>query len=358
MLVEVKMPYGVSYLPPRCRTPRQGLVWKQVHLSIDAPDASEAPVAFRIATRGGQETPRSYEIRSFRGRTWWPVLDRTDIPMSVTAFIDGLSVGRNESLNVLNPKWVYFGGHQHTYDELFGGHHDYRIVNDRSEELFAEAQRGAAQIIVCGDVLYVLGGPPVFFGCRAQGPAVGPMSLRIGCLPPVPRLRIAGPTRGERNQARDDGLLFDPVLLHRDLALLKSCGYPIDLVDGIDILIDASPISDEVVRVSADAVVRRLFNESTDILSSYRDLVPTGSLYNRAELLPIETCREIVIGVVNRTWPGDGEDELAAALSCAAMVEQRLQLVTRPSLAAEDDDALGSLGSQDMGHKRRSRKHP
>jgi hypothetical protein len=110
-------------------------------------------------------------------------------------------------------------------------------------------------------------------------------------------------------------------------------------MDGIENLAGDLAVGYEALHVSADAVVRRLFQQSTEILSCFRNLVPR---LEASGLLPFETCRDILLGVVERTWRKD--PELAAALSCAAMVEQRLRLVPRPPLAADDDDALGSLG--------------
>lgn len=260
------------------------------------------------------------------------------MPMDVAAFTAGLKAGKHESLNVLNPEWIFFSGHQAPYDDLVTKA-GYRIVHDGSDADFAKAQRGAARIVLFGDVVHVVGGRPVFFGLRYYSER-GPISLEIGSVPPVSGLRVAGPPASECDYAIDDGLVFDPGSVNSDLALLRSQGASVSLVDKIELLAGDLEDGNEGLRVSADAVVRRLLEEP-DIAPHYRDFLTDESL-DSSELLPIETCREILICVLEQTWREDRE--LTAALSWAAIVEQRLRLVARPPLAGDDDDALGSLG--------------
>lgn len=341
MLVKMKMPCDVSYLPPKCRKPRESQVWKPAEVSIASPDVSEAPPAFRVETRTGEQaTPTFYEIRSFDGRLWWPLHNRAGTPMDVALFMEGLAAGRHESLYILNSSWQFFSGHQLPYKDLMA-RIGYRFVHDESDAAYAEAQQGAAQIMFCGDVVHAVGGPPVFFGCRAFGSTDGVISVRIGRLQQVSRLPVVGPHGTECYFAQQNGLVFDAATLDSDLALLRSKGHPIGLVEKLETFESELAVNDEALRASADGVVRRLFELSMDLLPYYRDFVPAASL-ETTELLPLETCRDLLIDVVERTWPRDRE--LAAVLSWAAMVEQRLRRIPRPPLSSDDDDALGSLG--------------
>jgi hypothetical protein len=255
-----------------------------------------------------------------------------------------LASGRPESLHILNPAWVWSNGRQPTYEEHFAGRVGDRIVENRSEESFAEAQRGAARIMLCGDVVYFAGGALAYSGYRS-GPSAKSMSLYVGCLSRAAGLRLPGPSFEERNNARWEGQVFDLPLLDREIALLESRGLSADLVHEIESVREVKPGHD-ALHTCGDAALRRLLAASMEISEAYDGLIPDRSRHDPSELVPLEICQTILTEAIHRRWPGDREwSHFTEALTCATNVLRRLELKPVPHLAAEDEEVLWSMGT-------------
>jgi hypothetical protein len=319
-------------------------LWKKLPVSIAAPGVAEAPSAFRVTwAKGPQEPPTPYDIRSFESKFWWPVLDNLDKPKSADDFLNGLASGRPGSLHVLNPTWFWFNGHQPTYDEHFAGRVGGRLVVDHSEESRAKAERGAARIMLCGDVVYFAGGAPAFFGYRSGRPSDASMSLYVGSVSRESGLRLPGPSFEERENARWDGHVFDLAQVDREVALLESRGLSIDLVHKIETVGDVA-LEGDALHTCADAAVRRLLAASMEISEAYDGLIPDRARNDPSELVPLEICQAVLSEAIHHRWPWDREwGHFTEALTCATNVLRRLELKPVPQLAAKDEEALWSM---------------
>lgn len=344
MLADVNVPYRVVYIPRRGRTQRSVKLWTKRKLSIASPSAAEAPPAFRVTSAKRSQQPRSsYDIRSNDGKLWWPVIGRDHNPLNAGEFLAGLASGTYESLHVLDPELLWFSGHRPTFEEYFDGAVGGRILENRSENSFSEIQRGAARIMLCGDIVHFAGGAPVFFGCRSDRSSDRSMSIHVGNLACGSEPRLLGPGPQTKEDARWEGHVFDLARFDREIALLKSRGLSIDLVHEVESLRGIA-LGDEGLRSCADAVLRRLLATSSVISAAYRTRIPDRSRRDLSEWVPLDICRTILGDAVQRTWPKEpGSKHIWLALTCASYVLKRLDLKGRLDLAAEDEVALASM---------------
>jgi hypothetical protein len=259
-----------------------------------------------------------------------------------TLLFVALASGTYEALHILNPTLLWFGGHQPTYEELFGGRDGYKIVENGIDRSFAYIQRGAARVMLCGDFVYFAGGTPAFFGCRSDHSSDRTLSLRIGNLAPDPGPRMFGPTDQEKLDAGFEGYAFDLSELEREVAFLQARGFSLHPVHKIEGACDIA--LDDAVHFCADAALRRLFASSSAISAAYWNLIPDWARHCRSEWVPLDICRTILRDAVGRSWPEEEEwKKLTVALACATNVLKRLEMKGEPGLAPEDEKALASL---------------
>jgi hypothetical protein len=353
ILADVNVCYDVEYIPPRGRKHRRARLWTMRKVSIAVPSAIEAPSAFSVTSAKASQDPElPFDIRLFDRKLWWPVVHRPGsafaeqrpgpCPKNAKDFLKGLSSGTYEALHILNPTLLWFGGHQPTYEEEFGDRDGYTILTNGIDRSFAEIQRGAARVMLCGDFVYFAGGTPAFFGCRSDHSTDRTLSLRIGNLAPDPGPRMFGPTNQEKLDAGFEGYAFDLSELRREVASLQARGFSLGPVDKLEGACDIA--LEDAAHFCADAAVRRLFASSSAISEAYWNLIPGWARHGQSEWVPLDICRTILSDSVGRSWPGEEEwKELTVALACATNVLKRLEMKGELGLAAEDENALASL---------------
>lgn len=344
ILADVNVPYRVVYIPRRSRAHRRILLWTKRKVSIATPSASEGSPAFRVTSaKPSQVSEMPYDIRSFDQALWWPVFDRARNLKNANDFLTGLASGTYESLHILDPALLWFSGHQPTYEEYFGGRVGDRIVKNGSENSFAEIQRGAARVMLYGELVYFAGGAPTIFGCWSGHSTERSMALHVGTLPRGPGPLLLGPGAQMKEEARREGHVFDVSQLDHEIELLESRGLSVNLVHKIESVGDVA-LEDDALHLCADAALRRLLAASSAISTAYRSFIPDRSPHDRSEWVPLDICRTILSDAVRRRWPEElGWKHLSEALADATNVLKRLELKGELGLDPQDEEALASL---------------
>jgi hypothetical protein len=345
ILVDVNMPYRVVYRPYRSRRTRRDDVklFAKRKISLTVSTAAEAIPAFRLTSATHTQKPDNpCIIRLLDRKLWWPVADRLNKPMNAAKFLEGLASGSHEYIQVLLPKQLWGGGHQHTYERYFERRSRDEILENGIENSFAEVQRWAAQIMLCEDTVHFAGGAPAFFGSpdRASGRSI---SLFVGNLSFEGGPRLTGQAARQKEDALWKGHIFDHSGLPREIQLMESRGVPIKVVHGIECVGAIAP-TDDALRLCAHAAVGRLFKASSDVAAAYRDLIPDECRRDHSKLVPPEICRNILTDAVQRRWPENfGKRNLTLALESIGDVLARLELRAEFSLGPDDEEALASM---------------
>ncbi|MET4091018.1 hypothetical protein [Bradyrhizobium sp. S3.5.5] len=334
---KVELPYQVTYLPPRART-RDARVRLSAErqVSIATCSMTDAPVAFRIKHANGSECEGApYEIRAFKKKLWWPVLNGNYGPVTMDGFLNGLAIGKYDAIQILDPSRLWYSGRCRTFEDHFRDRVGDRILENGIEKSFTEIQRGASVVMICGDVVHFAGGTPVFFA-HCTYPSI---SLRAGNLSRERCPRLFGSHLQYKEHALREGYVFDLSHLPREIELMKSRGVKFDLAHHIECTGEAAP-GNEALHLCADEAVRRLLGSSTEISAAYRDIISR----KQSDLIPLDDCRHILSEATQRAWREKfGWRHVELALECASHIAARLALHAELNLAPEDDDALASL---------------
>jgi hypothetical protein len=177
-LVPFKFSYGVRFKGPRQRN------WRYEHLAchgsfmLSYADDSDIKVAFRV-TRRYKEFPSTYEILTFDGNLYWPIIRRDrdfvageelwpnidpDRHVTVVDFLDGLRQGASDYLQIIHG------------ENLPGAYNLREAVTDLNaridprdsrEELLIKAQHGGSQLLAYNNLMYLKGGEPIYF-CQGR----------------------------------------------------------------------------------------------------------------------------------------------------------------------------------------------
>jgi hypothetical protein len=96
---QIIIPYTVEFIRRRCRTVESLVVWDELPVAICEVSDRETSIAYNIGPYGSSSP--AYDIRSFRGKTWWPSFDRSQA-LSVDAFITSIDDPNGCFLTTLN----------------------------------------------------------------------------------------------------------------------------------------------------------------------------------------------------------------------------------------------------------------
>jgi hypothetical protein len=184
----VKFPYLVSF--------RRRRGSKKIHLtelageepiSFERVTPAEAPVVFKIVSR---DAGTVFEIRLWDSYLWWPMQPKGR-RFGVVEFLDGLKsenadsqalifgLGRQSSRGIL----ANAGLRPRTEAELKAK----EMVESTKSAMIAAAQWGAAQILLCGNEVFIQGAEPIYVcvPSYSEGSPRGYTSIR--CIDPTLR---------------------------------------------------------------------------------------------------------------------------------------------------------------------------
>lgn len=343
-LVSAKIPYTVDYHVPRGRRLRGNQVWEDIPLSLRAPTDAEAPIAYRITrTNPKDDALADFEIRSFDGQLWWPVLDNRNRRRAAKGFLDGLAAGDCYPLEVLQLRNVPLSSSSKlTFDEWFSTRSVREVVRDSRDAQVALAQRGASETMICEDVVYVSAGEPMYFALPSELPHDRELTFVVGATPWSTFLgftnRLAGPHGDDRSRALFRADVFDVGNLVRDVPLLEEEGFSVRLRSRVEIFRDPT-VTGPALHMCAHAALSRLLWEES-VAAAFLERIPGGTMpHPSTRLLPLEICRTLLQDIVEVCHPDRQDCVLWNAIHCAQSVLKRLG----PPLADEDDQAISSL---------------
>ena len=160
LIVPIKYSYPVHFIRTRCRLMETAIVQADGVVVVQSATCAEAPSAFRVERACPGHT-KPFEVRYYETSFWWPVGDDSDFATSVD-FLRGLAEGNKHYLGLLDGKIVSHKG------ELFSSEEHLRekitireIKMWGQDKIFALAQKGAFELLLCDGVVHVRGGDPV-----------------------------------------------------------------------------------------------------------------------------------------------------------------------------------------------------
>lgn len=343
-LVSAKIPYTVDYHVPRGRRVRGNQVWEDIPLCIRAPTDAEAPIAYRIAHIGPKnEALADFEIRTFDGRLWWPVLDNGNRRRTAQHFLDGLATGECYPLEVLQLKNVPLSSSSKlTFDEWFSRMSVREVVQTSRDAQVAWAQRGSSDTMICDDVVHVAAGMPMYFGSPSGLPDGKDFTLSVGAAPWAGSLgftnRIPGPHGDMRSRALFEADVFDVLTLDEDIERLERDGLSVRLDSRIETVRNPTGPGN-ALHMCANAALWRLLREKP-VAAAFLERIPGRARPRVAtDLIALDVCRDVLRDIVELYPPYDESCIFGDAILCAQSVLKRLG----PSLADEDEAALSSL---------------
>lgn len=344
MIVTARLPYSVVYRTRRSRTDKESVVWGDFSLTIDAPEAADAPVAFRLPYN--DYVRRKCEVRSFAGHYWWPALcyDLDHEPQTESAegflaqiraggpsAVQHLAVGRNSSA----PKQSYEG--------FFEGAPGHKVYAATKEQVHMEAQRAAALLMMCDGHLYVSGGVPVYYGLPDRS-SRNEMNLNIGCSPghALACYGVPGVDRNDRFRAFLRGRVFDIRSVDRDYELWKDAGWRSYICSSVDTVGDLT-FPDTALALSAHGVLYAL---STDKLRGrgFLDKIPDLSFLEAGDdPMPLAYSLPLLEEVTDAYASGPAVAALHETMICALNVLTRSDEEPSAAFTAEDEDIIAGL---------------
>lgn len=159
-IVEIPLVYEVSFLKKRARNAQTVVLKETIPIAIPAASDDEAPISFRVHPRtyGAQGTD-PLPVRSTEESHWRPILRNysgDDHPLSVETVISELMAGRRSiswpGLQDWSVKSAILP------ENLDPG----RMISSQREWAIQQAEAAAAEMMICGDHVFVPCGEPVY----------------------------------------------------------------------------------------------------------------------------------------------------------------------------------------------------
>lgn len=353
VVIRLRFNYFQKYAPFRSRKGKVLSVCLSHtdNLVIQEVDPKLTTVAYRVKRAAGPSSRRGddiehYEIRSFAGLLWWPLVGR-DGQVSTSTFLE-MAIGGHQSANLtFDPKATLPFIDAPSEKEYFERHRARELISSDRAEHWARVLRGAAKVIFCEGVVLVEGGEPAWFG--EASPLMDRLNFRIGCssLDRVGSIKhdVPGPSRGPRLTSASDGLAFGLTELETEMVRLRR------RFDAVSV---HSEIETSSHRQSAEAGVqlcerglaRVLFynvrNYPSDhelLMNRSPTLAAARGKHASPDDLDFRQILEDLIGLCD-----DLNKRYAEYISAARDIIRRRESLGPGILSEEDDDALGRLG--------------
>jgi len=361
-----KLPYDVYYYVQRGRTLHHKQVWEDVPVIIMMPTADEAPIAYKVTRSGPKYDPHpDHEIRTFDGRTWWPILDSNYGWRTAEDFLSALTKSKHWAAAILHPSLGRSAvSSKPTYDEVFRNIKVRGGPRTSRDEMLARAGLGASDTMICDGRVYVQAGEPLYFAFPNRGPEI--MFLEVGPEPWKGFFgyfsNLPGPTGEERRHALANGQIYDLHTLQDALATFEQQGLRIVTGGYVEIIQDL-PMSHNALHMCADSILHQLLREDP-VAAAFRDRLPRqiDSPGVPRDLTPLELCHALLADIV-QMFPADNPERFLDGASLlpdgvkeildahvvkifrqARSVLMCLDINSARSFTDLDYDALGSIG--------------
>ena len=343
IIVPAAIPYTVEFIRRGRRTVESLVVWDEQSVAICEVSDRETSIAYTIWPHGSSGP--AYDIRSFRGKTWWPLFDRSQA-LSVDAFIASIDDPSGCFLATSNfsPSTLYSS--RDVTSERFEA--DITIRRELASSIDPRrtlAHRSASRLLFCNGFVYQEGGEPAYFGTQFDAANVTKLSLRIGGL------RIGGNQPGDRWHL---GLSAS----QRRRAAHRSLVFHIDEIDGACLALEMEgfrPVFEERATVTgsaasgidsaefcADAVAKAMLRHSAPMSESYQaTMMAFSALANSDGLISRKLSREIITEGLVALAPADLRKSFGIEQEWARKAVDRLdRRFPAPALNPEEDEML------------------
>jgi hypothetical protein len=346
-LVDVSVPFLIEFVMGRRRNAEGKIFWEDGTVAIQTVTAQQAPAVCRVHPA---ETSRMLEfsIRSFDSRLWWPLIEgQRHMPATDYAVSATKSEGPFLSMMNLSPATVCSHPREDAkrfFDQIFAR----RVDAPSSEERWRSPQRIAHRTLFCDDLVYIEGGPPVYFGVRGGTPDNPTVSLEIGSaaaedLPGVSRY-LPGPRPKERREAACQLLVFGMECIEDHVDFLWRRGFSVTF--GSRAEADAELRSHrDACEICADALVRKAAATIGPRSFQGPENMVQKKLQTAARLprqIPSQLCRDIIDAMTAECPEDEFFARFGVEFEYAADALARLNAIHRP-LSELDDQALVDL---------------
>lgn len=338
-LALIPFPYIEDFKVGRERRPQSRRVWTDEPVTFSEVAESDTTIAY-VVTPGTRKDARTFTIRSYEGRLWWPVIAAGE-PLTVGRFmtsaadatgyfIEALHLGRYLTSTPRDAR-------REQIAEKFAPRKVHFLTSTRQKQLIG-VQQLAADILFCGGLVYRRGGEPAYFAVLPKETDKPMLSLRIGSLDfvhqPIEDDWLIGPTTLDRQVCGRKGSIFS--LDEVDDQFLKTRRGPHRLVRSDRIEISAvQPRQIDAVHACADAMARAVVRPPGFVSHAHLEAMERyRQLPDRP--LPMPLAVEIIhtgLELSNNPRYDFGIDPDAAR-----------RILATQTLIAEDEEALAALG--------------
>ncbi len=174
IIVPASIPYTVEFIRRGRRTVESLVVWDEQSVAICEVSDRETSIAYSIGPHGSSGP--AYDIRSFRGKTWWPLFDRSRA-LSVDAFIASIDDPSGCLLATSNFSPSTLHSSRDITSECFEADitigRELASSRDQRQTL---AHRSASRLLFCNGFVYQAGGEPAYFGTQFDAADVKKLS--------------------------------------------------------------------------------------------------------------------------------------------------------------------------------------
>jgi hypothetical protein len=345
IIFPIRMPYRQAFVRQGRRRPESDWFLDEGSISVQSIGLDRAPVAYRVDTGAGDAAialDRPYEIRSFGGHLWWPLMS-IEGPVTVARFLEFAERGYPGALLAIDPAIPSHGrSWPRTSFEKSG--HSERPESNKNER-WASLRRNALRVVFCGDAVLLEAGEPVAYAFPLPGTGY---RIEIGHSARErreQRFHLPGPNREKRLQAAGAGLAFDvgewPVEIGRmmERGATIEANFRVERSDDhvpVDTaaLLCAQALIDVVlvksVRDDHEGTVARFLPNFFPLVAEAEEMADT-SLYCRA-IEQLADCSDFEMICA-----------FESEIRTAREILRRLWAAGNVSLAPEDEDAIASL---------------
>lgn len=345
--VLVTFPYDVTFIKWGHQLKEGQVVWDQGDVLICEVDERETSIAYSIGPRG--LTGPVYDVRSFDGRTWWPLYQRSQA-LQVADFVANIGDPDGCFLAAFGLSWSTLHSSRDFTKASFDANHAVRqvLVSSRDHRRTL-AHRSAYRLLFCNGFVYQEGGEPAYFGTRSARADATTLSLRIGGLgigsnQPGDRWHLGLP-EDRRRRAAHRSLVFHIEDIGEACRALEAEGHRPIVEEQATVVRRLTPAAN-LTEFCADALARTLLNPPKAMSEEYRTKMSKFSaLVDLGSLIPGELSREIVEESLGETAVADAAASTGIEQEWAYKVMSELNRLFPPMLTIEDEIAISELGT-------------
>ncbi len=323
----------------------------QADLAIREVDPLDAPVAYRVKDSRRPLSPfgghvPEYEIRSFDGGLWWPLVGHEG-PVSGQTFLELAAAGHQSARLTLDPDAWVSHSERPTAAVYFARHKARRLLETTQPERWSRVLHGSHGVIICGGMIYVDAGEPIWFGKELRDDRI---DLLIGCSSLDRRGSIhhdvPGLSNGTRLTCAADGLAFGLDEIEREVRALRSRAIHVGVCSEIvpQIILHRPDAGAVLCERSLAMCLWFSMRRRESWSHSLQEALPAlATAHAPHASLNDLNCRDVLVQVASLETGDD--PELDKLIMTARDIKRRLTSFGASFLAEEDEIILGEIAA-------------